>query len=325
MKKTITIAAVLILLLNTCTSQAIKEPFNKRFKNVMANICFRTTYKFMARKLMNKKSLIKYISDEEFIYAVCSNRHHKKREDNLMFMKELSKRNAIPNKLLTDFYNDRLLKREVNNVYYELMIYWDNELLNGIFKSNLSFYSAARILELNSDDWSINKSNRDSVFVYLKKIMNFNEHMEINEESIKLWSEQMKIIAISRSDKIIHYLMPFLENKNKFEIEDWSRYNMVSAIPMNAKPDVISVRVCDIAFVAMLKALDQISLKMDDENWSQLLVFKNDVLSEEFIKMNQLQNLGKGFRMELYEKQIKIDDRFYVFLKTIMPRLLIGQ
>src|SRR5688572_10855808 len=84
-----------------------------------------------------------------------------------------SKRNALPNQVLTKHYKEKL-SSPVGGLDRELLYYWDNVLLHDVLASALSLNDVCNILEINADYWSCEVENKRSVFAYLAQKLRYS-------------------------------------------------------------------------------------------------------------------------------------------------------
>ncbi len=279
----------------------------ERLLAAISSIQCRANNGYIVSELMKDEILVKKISTDEFIQAVLKN---KKCGSHKPVLIELGKRNAIPNKLLTEYNYEKLIDKQPGN-FPDLLNYWDNALFDELLSSRIAWNQLPVVLEHNSDEWAIDEENKDKAYEALKIKVRFDPELEINKDNIKKWAEKIKLMAVCRSDKIIQYLLPYLKDKTTYEMEDWSKYSGYGALPKGAKPDLISIRICDIAFVAILRALDQINLIGRTGGVFPALIFKYDILSKEYIEVNDLNRLRKNVDMLYYEKAIILNDEFH--------------
>ena len=142
----------------------------------------------------------------------------------------------------------------------DLQFYWDNTLLEPLLNSKLYVNSIASILELHSENWSDDPKSQQQIFDFLQSKFNINLEAPIDEVNFKDWYRNIKYLATSRHPSLYPYLKSLLGDERFFPVQDWSQIGSRKIIKESDrdKAKTIYIRVCDVAFVAMLRYTNEI-------------------------------------------------------------------
>jgi hypothetical protein len=216
---------------------------------------------YVVDHLMKMSIVAGAIPTDDLIQGILLRKDVQYYSESCHFLEELSKRNALPNQVLTKHYKEKL-SNQVRGLDRELLYYWDNALLQDVLASALSYRDVCSMLEVNAEYWSTDVENKRSVYIYLAQKLHFSDTFQISQDHFKEWAEMIKTLTISRDKSFLSSLIPLLENETAYAVEDWSRFRYAGMLRKEDKPDIIQVRVCDVAFVALLRGLDQFEFKM---------------------------------------------------------------
>lgn len=296
----------------TNSDNIIESKLENRLREIVLNPHYRWVNSYVAKDLMNKENIVSKISSEELIQGIVLRNNVMSHEENKLFFLELKKRNKIPNNKITTSFKERI-KNKTNDVTRELSYYWDNALIDDLInfspKSKSLFVSNA--FELNSKAWKQDTILKNKVYQYLLKSTNFDTEQELKKDKIKNWADNVKRISIARCNKFNLYLETFLDDETEFIIEDWSKFRGRSALRKGESPDSILVKVCDVAFVALLRNLDQ----FESTDYYKMEI-KNDVLSKEIIDKIIKNGFLRNINLQYFEKHIKLTTE----LKNVIRR-----
>ncbi len=267
----------------------------KKLKNALTDVQFRQEN--TVEYLMGKPEVLRQISTEELENALILRTSEVTCTGNALLFKELRTRQVIPNDRLTEFYHKEL-KNPKSGIHKDLIHYWDNSLFEDLLKSTLNMDQVCAILDVHADSWSSDSTNRKKVYDYLSNKMTFTQELSI-QENYAQWSNLVKLMSISRDKKIIDYLVTFLDNEQTFLIEDWSKHSFTSRIPTD--PDTIEVRVCDVAFVSLLRATGHTSYRQ-----GYGLTFDENLLEKPDERRSTFGDNRHSFGLTLSEKYIKL-------------------
>lgn len=291
------------------SEQISNSILTQRLVNIIHNPHHRWVNTYVTNKLMQIEDVKNSVSTEDLIQGIILRDNVMNADENILFITELKSRNKLPNKKITENFKKRF-QEKMSNVDTELQYYWDDELLNDVLKNSNS-YKLYSILELNANEWSRNRNNCDKIYNHFIKNTNFTFPNIIGQNNIDQWSKDIKMISIARNPKFSEYLIELLDNPSEYNIDDWTKYRHHGMLPKGAKPDVIKVRVCDVALVALLRNMNQISFSLNSRIGSKSYSMKIDdeILDPETINRFNQFNSPKDIRLSLYEKEIKVNPR----------------
>lgn len=271
---------------------------DSQYKNANTNVLL---------NLSSKLNILNRITTEELIQGVLLRENVTNSDPNSFLLSELKNRNAVPDERVTNSFRKRIVNND-SHVADELHYYWDNKLIDDLVKSKLEWSLVHRIFEINSNSWSTNSKYNKKIFGYLSSSLMFEKSDYLQPNKINEWSKNVKIIATSRDVEIIEYLKKFLDNESQFKVEDWSKYRSMSALPKEAKPDTITLKVCDVAFVALLRALNQLNfLPSNKIGTKQYIISINQEFLDPVSKNTMRGNINPNdLNLSLFEKIIKL-------------------
>ncbi len=286
------------------------EKLVRRLKGAMLHKSITTSNTYIIQKLFHNADIVQWISNVDLIDAILRREKWKGTSDNILFLSTLKERNAIPNVTLTSRYI-KDLQNPTSSYFEELMYYWENALLNDLLYSKIDFWRVSTILESNAPYWSVDSGYTSRIYYYLKHNTSFDENMQPSEVNYTEWSKTVKLMSISRDRRIIDYLIPFLENEEEFKVIDWSRYRNHGFLPEGSKPDTITVRVCDVAFVSLIRAINQ------TEYQNYYVLFNQNFIEK--VKPSSDYVYGRNFityDLALAEKTIKLNPELKTKIKS---------
>lgn len=282
-----------------------------RLKEIILNPHHRSVNTYVLKDLMTKENIVSKISTEDLIQGVLLREKMINVDENILFLIELSKRNVISNTKIINSFRRRLkrLNKTYGAVSLELQYYWDNSLLGDVLNSKLDWFRVHKILEVNAEYWSVNIRNTKKVYKYLAKSLNFEKIDYLHVDNIRKWSNNVKIISTSRNPDFLNYLSFFLDDETEFILEDWSKYPDTGITISTFKPDLITMRVCDVAFVSILRALNQFEFNLISEVGIKYHSVKivGDILPKDTInKIERLPSKDKDISLTLFDSYIKL-------------------
>jgi len=241
-----------------------KDALVRRFETCIIDIHEQRVHSSLIALLLQLEDLIPLI-DNQIICLGIINRNNKTYDrERIWLLSVLKKKATLNNPLLLEHYRSCIQNR---NCRWEddFAIYWHNELLEPLLKSQLYVTEKATILEIHSASWSREKVYRDMVFEVLSKELDINLDEKISAINFKNWYNRIKFLASSRHDTLLPYFKALLENKNFYPVQDWSSIGYQPQLSPNqqGRAKTIYFRVCDIAYVCLLRLLDQAEVTMD--------------------------------------------------------------
>lgn len=298
-------------------SETVEESkLQTRLREIILHPHYRCVNTFVTSDLMARQNIVKAITSEELINGVLLRDGVMNADENILFLTELKKRSVSSNEILTSSFRKRIVNRD-GNVSSELQYYWDNTLLNDLINSDLSYHDVQIILELNSNSWSSDSVSTKKVYEYLSTALNFEKTETLKQDKINHWASSVKLIATSRHIDFTKYLERYLDNETEFNVEDWSRYSHFSMLPKGAKPDTITLRICDVAFVALLRAMNQFKFELSSKIGTKYdsIVLNDEVLTKEMIIALRKKSLVNDIKLGLFEKEIKLTPELKMKIK----------
>lgn len=291
------------------SSQLPIGDLTERLRNAMATISNDLSGNAqIIRELMQIVSVASNVSNIELIEAILLRESINYEAECMIFLAELEERNTLPNEKLTYAFLSAL-KTKPSGRYEWLYVYWDNSFLEPLYRNNNHENYIAIVLDAQSRHWATHEKHRKDVFKHLSDKLNFNINASLDTLNLSKWSEQIKLLAVSRDLDLIKYLQALLYDTRQFQIEDWTRYKYYGMLPQDAKPDIVSVRICDAAFVALLRALDQIQVKFHYNNLNQETNFRNEILDSESTNAIMMSDeLTFNWPLRALERHVKLTD-----------------
>ena len=278
------------------------EKLAARLRDAMNDVHFRWVHSYLISTLMAYPDVKKRISDDDLVAAIIKKEHSMSRDENIGFLAELRARKAMPQPALTVKYRE-ILKEPAYGSFPDLMYYWDDDLLDDLLDSKLTPWNVGRILEANTAFWWPEHS--DKVYAYIKKQTGFREDTPPPADSLIEWSKTVKWMSQARNRKITDYLIPLLDNETAFKMPDWSRYSHAGYVRPGTKPDSITTRICDVAFVSLLRAAGQTEYVNDYRDF--FLIFKADLIEEAGSERKWIYGHNRmDFDLVLSEKYIQL-------------------
>jgi len=187
----------------------------------------------------------------------------------------------------------------------ELEIYWDNTFLGTFLTSQVPQKFA--LLDLHEKKWFKNSENSELIYNYVKN--------EFKPESIELlkdsfygsWLTNIWLNSISRNEKSFNDLIPFLDVKNEFKIINYNGFGYLSYVPDDFVYPKLKIRVCDVAFLEMLRLMNMLNEAGDENIYQVDSVVEKIVADKSYPKLLDLQDstyVERGFGMgsSEYEK-----------------------
>lgn len=262
------------------------------------------------RLLIEQEKIVNNIATEDLIQGVILRENCLNPTESTLLLAEMIRRNASPNEAITGNFKKRLVPNDgfSSDLTEELRLYWDNALLEALIHSDMPPGEAKRILEIHAKQWSSSAENKKKVYEYFASTLKFDKNESLRPDKMAEWIAQVKMMATSRDIDFIHYLKKYLDDTSEFTVKDWSKYEHYGVLPNDAKPAQLNTRVCDVAFVGLLIALDQFQVDAKIINGTMYFPVTpgNEILSSEAIQTLQDKNrLGNPDFTEM-ERVIKL-------------------
>ena len=283
----------------------------ERLQEIILNPTHRWVNTYITNTLMEKEEVRNSISSTDYIQGILLRENAMTADENILFLGELKRRNAIPSKELTEFYLRRIQKNSTTTKN-ELEHYWDNQLLYELLKKkyNSRIY---RVLELNAKYWSNDPNNSSLVYDYLLQNIDFDLDKSIDQDNVKEWRENIKTMAIARNSSFEKYLHSFLEDQREFEFIDWNRYRRSGMLPKDVQLEKINIRICDMVLVALLRNRGEINFEATPKIGTK--IYECNITSHLIDLNNQNQKYYSDFnnnlQLDLFETKITLTPEIY--------------
>lgn len=242
--------------------QMSKENLTARLRTALEDVRIHPVNSDVITYLFNKPELREMVSSNEMVNVVLKKNNLRANDIDILLLNELKSRNKLPDIKLTENYS-ALLKHGVQEYPGQLIYYWDNALLDDLLQSNLPKWHIEMVLEANAPIWAAEAKNTAMVYEYLTAQTGFNTNLMPGKKNFKAWYAAVKSVSMSRDRRIVDYLVPFLDNEKACKIEDVSGSMGTRFRPKQKKPVFVEIRVCDVAFVALLKASGQTNYNLE--------------------------------------------------------------
>ncbi|MEZ4920988.1 MAG: hypothetical protein R2792_17940 [Saprospiraceae bacterium] len=212
----------------------------------------------LIRTLLTDSAVVKYISGDELVEAFMLNSNKSSNTLNRSYLAALQQKGVHSNPQLTTYFLNQLESNSFQDEY--LYLYFNEQLFNKLLEPGLKGkQSTPLLLEANARYWSDKEENRKKVYAFLEERTDFSLEMKPTRENMHHWSTVVKEMAISRDERIVQYLLPYLDDETVFYIADRRLSNVNSGLSTTLQvvtPADIPARVCDVAFVSLLRALN---------------------------------------------------------------------
>lgn len=208
----------------------------------------------------------KKISIDTIIYGIENRAYTQNKSERIALLKILKSKNAFDNARLINHYKSCMYD---NNCEWEndLKYYWNNKLLDTLISSPLFINEKIKILEIQSEHWKNNKEFIDKYFKEVNTTMDFDFNYVPDQDGFFKWYNKIKSLASTRHPKVIKYLAELLDNETFLKIEDWSGQKNKRIITNRDKPKIIKIRICDVAYIGILRALNKVEVHKNFEGF----------------------------------------------------------
>jgi len=302
-----------------------KDDLVHRFELCISDIHEQNVHSSIISLLPQLEDLIPLIDDQIISLGIINRNNKSYKRERIWLLSVLRKKGALDNPLLLEHYRSCIQDR---NCSWEddFVIYWNNELLEALLKSQLYVTEKANILEIHSDSWSKEPINRDMVFEVLNRELDIKLDEKITGINFKNWYNRIKFLAISRHDTLLPYFKNLLDNKNFYPVQDWSSIGSQQQLSPNqqGRAKTIYFRVCDVAYVCLLRLLDQAEISID--------FFKNKLKPNLFIDnkwRGKNEENKSAIRLEnpytVLQTNLKLAEKYYYLYeanRTELDRLI---
>jgi|GEM_PF-763457 len=256
---------------------------------------------------LNEKA-VDLLTVDTFASGIVQRAYSKNTSERLALLKSLNK--------LDGFENDKIVSHYKNCMYDkkcecrdDLKFYWSNKLLDTLLSSPLFINEKIKILEIHSTYWHKNKNFIDRYFQTVLSTMDFDFEYVPNQDGFKKWYYKIKSLASTRHPKVINYLADLLDDETYLKIEDWSNKKN-KLVSKKDKPKIIKLRICDVAYVGLLRALNKVDVVKNFEGFK----YSQNVYIEKKWRGNDPSTPG-GIRLKnpylLLPLNLSMGEKFY--------------
>lgn len=293
-----------------------KDELVRRFELSISDIHEQSVHSSIIALLPQLEDLIPLIDDKIICLGIINRDNKTYDRERIWLLSVLRKKGTLNNPLLLEHYSTCIQDRSCR-WEDDFVIYWNNELLEPMLNSPLYVTEKATILEIHSASWSKEERYRDIVFEVLSKELDINLDEGISGKNFKNWYNKIKFLASSRHDTLLPYFKALLENKNFYPVQDWSSIGSQQQLSPNqqGRAKTIYFRVCDVAYVCLLRLLDQAEVSID--------FFKNKLKPNLFIDnkwRGKNEEKKSAIRLEtpytVLQPNLKLAEKYYYLYET---------
>ena len=248
----------------TKMTQVDRDALTKRFVDAIEDVHIQEQQVNYLSLLTDLHPVLLPLPDSLIVDGIIQRKHIKNSKERLLLLRGLEIKESIEQDRLRDHYLNCMTDP---NCQWEddLQFYWHNDLFQALKESALYINQKAMLLELHAKHWKNDPAFRNDVFNYLQSEYKIDFSEEITENNFEEWHNKIKYLAISRHDTLVPYLKNLLSDQRFFPIEDWSQIGSKKIIKEEdrSKMKTLHFRVCDVAYVALLRCLNQITVYND--------------------------------------------------------------
>lgn len=206
--------------------------------------------------------LVNMISDSVLVEAVISRSKAQSSSERMFVLHALKLKSAFDHPRIIEHYR-QIIPDKKYRWEDDFQIYWSNALLDDLMESHMYVKNLALILELHASSWSSDSVLIEKVFSYLVEELNFDFDEKLDRNNFRNWYNDVKYLATGRHPKLVNYFSELLENETFFPVLDWSAVESRKIIQQEDrnKAKMIYFRVCDVAYVCLLRTLDLVKME----------------------------------------------------------------
>lgn len=242
----------------TILQETDKEKLKQRFLFALADYHDKAQHTDYLALLTDLRLLLADIHEDKFIDGVLIRKNALNNKERLLILRSLQLKNSIDNERLREHYVN-CIQTPGCQWKEDLEFYWHNDLIEPLFKSKLFVSEVAAFLELYSDKWSDDAAIRDKVYAYLQSHYKIDLNAEITEDNFSDWYNKIKYLASSRHDTLVPYFRKLLNDARFFPVREYTPATQAN----NSNERIVHFRVCDVAYVCLLRMMDQIQVYND--------------------------------------------------------------
>jgi len=216
--------------------------------------------------LVLNESVINQITVDTLIYGIEKRGYTQNKSERMALLKTLDKRNGFENDRIISHYQTCMYDKNCEWIE-DLKYYWNNKLFDTLISNSLFINEKIKILEIQSADWRKNDDRKNKLFKKVISTMDFDFNYVPDQDGFSKWYNKVKKLASTRHPEVIKYLSGLLDNETFLKIEDWSGQKNKRIITNRDKAKIINVRICDVAYVGLLRALNKVDIEKKFEGF----------------------------------------------------------
>ena len=235
-----------------------------RFTSMLKDEYYQSVHGSMIALLIQFREVLEATDIKEIYEGIIGRKDQIISSERILLLKALEYLDALDGQELIDHYEE-CMKDKYCQWRDDFQVYWSNELIDELFNSRLFVNEIALLLELHSAHWKHDEKLRKRVYEFLKPRYGIDMEARIEKDNSKDWYNKIKYLSVGRDPELIEYLIPLLDDIRLFQVEDWSAVGgrkIIKDSDVN-KRKVLYIRVCDVAFVSLLRILDQAEIRND--------------------------------------------------------------
>ncbi|MBT8232320.1 MAG: hypothetical protein KJN84_06820, partial [Bacteroidia bacterium] len=207
------------------------------------------------------EDVAKKIDSDLIIKGIINRAYTENHAERLALLKILNTRKEQSASLLIDHYKACMYDPKCN-WERDLEYYWNNELFDTLVANKLFINKKLKILELHAPAWETIET-KEKLLTLILNHTQFDFNQESNQDNFLKWYKDVKLLSSSRHPSVIDYLIKLLDNETYLKIEDWSGQRNKKITTKKDLIKKINIRVCDVAFVGLLRAFNQVKVEKE--------------------------------------------------------------
>ena len=240
---------------NNISAELIAHNLNEKIKNVTQ----RKINSAIINTMVLNKDAVKMVSVDSIVYGLHSRGYTQNKSERLALLKMITQQGAFNNKNLISHYESCMQDRSCEWAS-DLKYYWHEDLFDPLIASPLFINEKIKILETHSKSWQQNEELKEKFLNHALSKIEFDFNYVPDQEGFQDWYYKIKSLATTRHPKVIKYLMSLLDNETFLRLDDWSGQMNKRVRTRKDKPKTIFFRICDVAYVGLLRALNKVKL-----------------------------------------------------------------
>jgi len=216
--------------------------------------------------LVLNEAAIQELTIDTIVYGIEKRGYTQNKSERLALLKALDKLNGFENEKLLNHYQTCMQDRNCDWIE-DLKFYWHKNLFDTLIANNLFINEKIKILEIHSESWRKDIALKNKLHAHVKSKVPFDYNYIPSQEDFFKWYKKIKILSTTRHPDIISYLSGLLDNETFLKIEDWSGQRNKRITTNKDKAKIIKIRICDVAYVGLLRALNKVKVNKTFEGF----------------------------------------------------------